>query len=258
MPFEKRKGNPDIVFGLLVGIAVGVLLTNLIGPTLNSAATIITGVTGSQEASLEQLNDAKVEQAKQQSADFINNEMASVKPFKDRMELLGAALKFAPPKGIYCEFGVGSGRTINHIASIATSQKIHGFDSFEGLPENWREDYGKGAFSTGGTLPKVNANVVLYKGWFDKSIPPFRDKFPEPMAFMHMDADLYSSTKTVFDLLGDRIVPGTVLVFDEFFNYPGWQHGEFQAFRELVETRKFTFEYLGYSHGNASMRPSRS
>ena len=63
---------------------------------------------------------------------------------------------------------------------------------------------------------------------------------------MHMDADLYSSTKTVFDILGDRVVPGTVIVFDEFFNYPGWREGEYKAFQEFVATRRLEFTYIGY------------
>jgi hypothetical protein len=63
---------------------------------------------------------------------------------------------------------------------------------------------------------------------------------------MHMDADLYSSTKCVFDLLFDRMVPGTVLQFDEYFNYPGWQEHEHKAFTEFVDAHKVKFEYLGY------------
>jgi hypothetical protein len=61
-----------------------------------------------------------------------------------------------------------------------------------------------------------------------------------------MDADLYSSTKTVFDLMADRIVPGTVIVFDEYFNYPGWRQGEYRAFQELAAGRKLNFEFIGY------------
>ena len=72
------------------------------------------------------------------------------------------------------------------------------------------------------------------------------------MAFMHVDCDLYSSTKTVFDVLGDRVVAGTIIQLDDYFNYPGWQQGEHKAFQEFVESRQLTFEYLGYyRHGAA-------
>jgi hypothetical protein len=83
---------------------------------------------------------------------------------------------------------------------------------------------------------RVRENVLLHKGWFDKSVQVFAAQYRDNMAFMHMDTDLCSSTKTVFDLLGSRIVPGTVIIFDEYLNYPGWQSGEFKAFQEEVFT----------------------
>ncbi|MDJ0106389.1 TylF/MycF/NovP-related O-methyltransferase, partial [Rhodococcus erythropolis] len=71
-----------------------------------------------------------------------------------------------------------------------------------------------------------------------------------PVAFLHLDADLYSSTKTVLDLLGDRLVPGSIVVFDEFFNYPGWQQHEYRAWTEFVTRTGISFEYLGYTVDN--------
>jgi hypothetical protein len=63
---------------------------------------------------------------------------------------------------------------------------------------------------------------------------------------MHLDADVYSSTKSVFDILGDRIVEGTVIQFDEFFNYPGWKNGEYRAFKEFCEASGVEVRYIGY------------
>ena len=91
--------------------------------------------------------------------------------------------------------------------------------------------------------------MKLHKGWFDQSVPVWAKDHPGPIAFAHMDADLYSSTKCVLDLLGDRIVPGTVLQFDEYFNYPGWKEGEYKAFMEFVASRGVKFEYIGYAAG---------
>jgi hypothetical protein len=70
-------------------------------------------------------------------------------------------------------------------------------------------------------LPHVSSNVTLIKGWFDQTLPPFLEKHPAPVSFLHVDCDLYSSTKTIFDSLRTRFRPGTVIVFDEYFNYPG-------------------------------------
>lgn len=163
--------------------------------------------------------------------------------------MLAYSLSMVPKDrdGLYCEFGVESGTTINFIAS-QTARTIHGFDSFEGLPEDWRPGFPAGTFKLK-ELPKVRANVELHKGWFDQSIAPFKAKFSEPVVFLHMDADLYSSTKTTLDLLADRIIPGTIIQFDEFFNYPGWRQGEYKAFMEFVNDYKITHEYIGYTGG---------
>lgn len=185
--------------------------------------------------------------AVQEAADFAFAKMPQTPAFPTKFALLSHSVESVPPDlkdKLYCEFGVYMGATINHIAS-RTVQTIHGFDSFEGLPENWRTGFPKGTFDMKG-LPVVAANVKLYKGWFNESLPVWAQEHPGPIAFLHMDADLYSSTKTVFDLLGDRIVPGTVIQFDEYFAYPGWQEGEYKAFHEMVQARQLEFEYLGY------------
>ena len=96
-------------------------------------------------------------------------------------------------------------------------------------------------------LPQVRSNVRLHQGWFEDTIPAFRAQHPEQVAFLHLDADLYSSTRTVFDLLGEAIVTGTVIAFDEFFNYPGWSEGEYKAFMEFCQERGVTVRYLGFA-----------
>ena len=164
-----------------------------------------------------------------------------------KVDLLRTSLATVNPAlgGIYCEFGVFEGRTLNFIASQVDGI-VHGFDSFEGLPEDWRAGVPKGTFKTG-RLPAVRENVRLHQGWFDETVPRFARETSGPIAFMHVDADLYSSTKTIFRELGSRIVPGTVIQFDEFFNYRGWQDGEWRAFHELCESHKLTATYLGYT-----------
>ena len=62
-----------------------------------------------------------------------------------------------------------------------------------------------------------------------------------PVAFIHVDCDLYSSTKTIFSLLSDRIVPGTIILFDEYFNYPNWQQHEYKALQEFVDTKNIKY-----------------
>ena len=73
---------------------------------------------------------------------------------------------------------------------------------------------------------------------------------------MHIDCDLYSSTKDILDALGKQLVCGSIIVFDEFFNYPGWTQHEFKAFMEFIESGKRTFEYIGYvyKHSQVAIR----
>lgn len=192
---------------------------------------------------------ARMRLASLSSAELIEKTMPTAEVFSTKFELLARSLAAVDvPDGIYCEFGVFSGETINYMADLKPGVTFHGFDSFEGLPEDWRTGFGKGTFAMDG-LPEVRSNVKLYKGWFDATLPQFAKDNPGPVAFLHMDADLYSSTKTVFDALGDRLQPGSVIHFDEYFNYPGWQRGEFQAFEELVEKLGIEYEVLGYCDG---------
>lgn len=184
-------------------------------------------------------------QALGETAAFVAEHLYLTRSYRNKFELLDAALQAAPKTaGLVCEFGVYSGATINFIAGRVTGP-VHGFDSFEGLPEDWRPGVEKGTFRVD-ALPRVRNNVTLVKGWFDQSLPGFLREHREPCTFLHIDCDLYSSTKIVFDCLGDRIAAGTVLVFDEFFNYPGWRKGEYQAFQELAAAQRLQFEYLGY------------
>lgn len=150
------------------------------------------------------------------------------------------------PNTLWLEFGVASGRTINYISKF-TNDKVYGFDSFEGLPEKWRDGFEKGVFNRNGNLPKVNNNVELIKGWFDDTLPNFIKNQNKKVSFIHMDADLYSSTKCIFNNLKDYIDKDCIIVFDELVNYPGFDGntGELKAFYEFITENKVDYEWIG-------------
>jgi Methyltransferase domain len=182
-----------------------------------------------------------------EGAEYAAQHMRTAQRSSDKAEILLYGLEHARRRhGLFLEFGVWSGRTINMIAERVDST-VHGFDSFEGLPEDWQTAYGKGAFHMHGKLPAVRSNVKLHVGWFNETLPAFVAEHDEPIAFLHVDCDLYSSTKTIFDFLADRLQPGSVIVFDEYFNYPGWRNHEYLAFQELVERRALRYRYLAYN-----------
>lgn len=180
------------------------------------------------------------------TVDYVQQHLTQVDTVESNLEVLTLGLKEVGNKeGLYLEFGVFSGLTINHIAG-QVDKPVYGFDSFEGLPERWRDNLGAGHFKVN-ELPKVRENVTLVKGWFDQTLSKFLETHPGQVSFLHVDCDLYSSTQTIFTCLASRIKPGTVIVFDEYFGYPGWREGEFKAFQEFVAREHLGFKYLSYN-----------
>jgi hypothetical protein len=78
-------------------------------------------------------------------------------------------------------------------------------------------------------------------------VPGFLESHSDTIAFLHVDCDLYSSTVTIFELLGDRLRAGSVILFDEYYNFHRWQQHEFKAFQEFVEKSGLAYEYIAYS-----------
>ena len=148
-------------------------------------------------------------------------------------------------EGLVLEFGVRFGTSIRQIASLV-KQEVHGFDSFEGLPEAWGENP-QGSYSTKGVIQSVPHNVTLHDGWFEETLPGFVKKHPAPVRFMNIDCDIYSSTKTVLEIFAKQIIPGTVIVFDEYIGNKNWREDEFKAFQEAVLKHGWEYEYLCFS-----------
>jgi len=147
---------------------------------------------------------------------------------------------------LWLEFGVNSGSTINYISNF-TKYNVYGFDCFTGLPEKWMDGYEKGAFNRGGVPPNVNNNVELIVGLFQDTLENFIQNKNMKISFIHMDADLYSSTKYVLDILKDYLDRDCVIVFDELVGYPGYdgETGELKAFYEFVNENNINFEWIG-------------
>lgn len=149
--------------------------------------------------------------------------------------------------GLILEFGVFQGTSLNRIAGQVQGHKVYGFDSFLGLPEDWiLPGFHKGYFSSP-TLQKFPENVELVVGLFEDTLPDFVKAHSEPISLMHVDCDVYSSTKTIFRHLASQIVVGTIIMFDEYMNYPGWENHEFKAFQEYIVESGKDYEYVSCS-----------
>ena len=185
------------------------------------------------------------QEAMRTSAAFFGRELSTATAHFHKHDTLRAALDRVSFPGLYLEFGVATGSTLRVITDAAPAGSVYGFDSFEGLPEHWRMGYSVGQFATA-ELPDV-PGAELVVGLFDATLDPFLEAHPEPVAFLHVDADLYSSTVTVLDALAPRMRAGTVIVFDEYFNFPGWEDHEHRAWTEFVAATGLQFEYLGFT-----------
>ena len=174
---------------------------------------------------------------------------------------------------VVAEFGCYTGGTLGQIVDFLSIPKnpknkercegeefecyhprtmIYGFDSFEGLPENWYNNRGKGWFNLGSKEISVPGAVIV-KGWFEDTVPRFFQEMLSAtgsvLSLIHIDSDLYSSAKIVLNELG-RFLRESVhfrsnkfplyLVFDELINYPEFENHEIKALYEfLLETDDF-------------------
>lgn len=189
-----------------------------------------------------------------ETADIIQKDFTEALFCGSRSSHLAYAASQAPA-GLILEFGVFRGITINQLAGIFPDRKVHGFDSFLGLPEDWKGSrHSEENFNRNGVKPQVKGNVVLHQGWFEDTVPPFMAAASEPVALAHIDCDIYSSTVTVLDCLAPHLAADSVIVFDELLNYPGFKIHEYKAFYEFIGKYDFRFEFISFSGQQAALR----
>ncbi len=179
---------------------------------------------------------------------FAREHLVGARHFGTPEETLDHALSLAPHGGMALEFGVASGNTLRAIVRARGGEQVHGFDSFDGLPEAWLNGMPAGAFARD-DLPDV-PGAELVVGLFADSLPGFLARHEGHVDFLHVDGDLYSSAKTVLDLCGPRLRAGSIVHFDEFFNFPGWRRHEYRAWTEYVERTGVEFEYVAYTYND--------
>ena len=224
-------------------------LNKLLSSGVETAAALVRPVMN--RVMMRQATDIPLERQRRALAstvDYIQRNMPEARPAGSQFELLTTAFRRADISGdrLICEFGVFTGGSINHIAGL-TPKTVFGFDSFEGLPGDWHETgIKKGHFAVK-NLPAVRNNVTLVKGWFDETLPGFLAQNRGMIGFLHVDCDLYVSTKIVLDLLQPRLAPGAIIVFDEYFNFPDWEQGECKAFTEFLASTGHSPKFIGYN-----------
>jgi len=143
---------------------------------------------------------------------------------------------------LYLEFGVLRGESLRCWSGLLDhpDSRLVGFDSFQGLPEDWTRLEGIGSYSTHGDIPVIDdPRVELRIGWFNETLPRFELTGHDHL-IINLDADLYSSTKTVLDHLGSVFHSKTFVYFDEFCN----RNHELRAFDEFLRSSGRSFELM--------------
>lgn len=172
-----------------------------------------------------------------------------------RPERYGVQASSTNPHGLWLEFGVGSGKTTAAIAFqmqalLGEAARLHGFDSFQGLPSDWDHTHlAAGTFSTGGQIPEHlldMKNVQIHVGLFSKTLGDLDQFGNTPVAFAHIDVDIFPSAIEVLSRIACQLMAGSVLVYDELVNYVGFElSGEYRAWEYIASAYGIGWEYAG-------------
>ena len=141
----------------------------------------------------------------------------------------------------YLEFGVAGGSSFKWWVENNTNSlsKFHGFDTFEGLPEDWGP-FKAGDMSTGSKAPEIRDNrVTFYKGLFQQTLPGFIKNYNSSNC--KVDADLYTSTLYVLTSQAPLLKKGDIILFDEYL-VPSH---EFLAFDNFIKSYYINTAFIG-------------
>ncbi len=171
---------------------------------------------------------------------FLNNEEIRKYAIKNVLSLTPE-----PDKKYFIEFGVYKGNSINFFSKYVN--KIYGFDSFEGLREDWagNHKFQKSFFDLGGNIPKLESNVIPIKGWVQDTLDDFLTKEKPDILFLHMDLDTYESSKYVLERVKPYLSGKCYILFDNIYNHTGWKNGEYKALTEVFDNNEY--KYLAFS-----------
>jgi O-methyltransferase len=138
-----------------------------------------------------------------------------------RLNALHEMLKQVTVEGSIMEVGVFMGGSAVYLVDSFPDRKIFLVDTFDGIPYIEKRDgphHPIGTFKTDINaviaLFSDNPNVKILQGIFPDA---FKDKFnEEEFAVVHLDVDQYKSYKDGLEFVYPRIVPGGIIIFDDY------------------------------------------
>jgi predicted O-methyltransferase YrrM len=228
-----------------------------------AVAAVEKGLSKSRKGVLARLQDI----ADQTSAEFINEELLEPETlvFSSKQALREYFFSFevlAQRPGHVLDFGVATGESTIMLGNAllnTQNRTVVGFDAFLGIRDAWsKPDRPPGAMSLGGVVPASlvdHEKVDVRVGWVEDTLPLFLQERPDSAGLVHLDMDVFPPTKFVLEALRPVLRPGSLLVFDDYFGFIGWQNHSHRAFAETFNLSSFrcvgvslsnvAFEYWG-------------
>jgi hypothetical protein len=160
----------------------------------------------------------------------------------------------------YLEFGVRAGVSMEVVASAHLHQdsRLYGFDTFEGLPEDWvsfwgnkkSRMFGQGAMAVEQMPVFQDQRIKLFKGVFQETLPNALNTIKkDKISFLNIDCDIYTGALYALTMCHPYLNSGSFVYFDEFYD----PLNEFAAFNDYIRSYylkgKFTLigrAYDGY------------
>ena len=148
------------------------------------------------------------------------------------------ALSLRKLSGQYAEVGVYKGSSAKMICEAKGDKPLYLFDSFEGIPHRDKIDtqYTREQFRAKPAAVKKRLakykNVHIYKGVFPGTAGPIKDK---EFAFVHLDVDVYKSTKDCLEFFYEKMQKGGVILVHDYSQDGGLQKAVDEFFEDKLE-----------------------
>lgn len=188
----------------------------------------------------------------EECANYVCQFMQDALQFERKKDFWNFIIKQSPCN-FFWEFGVCKGFSLKYFSRYF--KKLHGFDSFQGLQENWRgHNLPSGSFSVNSKIPKFDKKVSIYPGWFCDTVPKFLSKNQDIPNLIHIDCDTYESSFYILDNIVNWIKPSCIIIFDEYLLYRGWKTGEFKAWSDISKKYGLKYSYIAFSEMSVAIK----
>jgi len=193
----------------------------------------------------EQISNSLLFENKHELWDFVINQITNKKILDDNTS------------NICLEFGVGGGESLRYFSNklLKNNIKIVGFDSFLGNPQIWPGTNNQiGSSNQNGKLPKnLPTNVEIVQGYIEETLQNYLETNEiKKINFMHIDVNIYSTSKFILEITKKYTDNNTLILFDELINYPfWWKNGEYKALTEVYSSSQY--EYLALDQAKKAL-----